>query len=182
MDILRLLADLESMIDRPREFLGIVFGLNRDEITMQISKIRASLPQELKNAASTMRESDRILEEARTDATGILDNARKEAERIHAEARAEAERTMDQARLQQQQLVAESEILKLSKSQSEEIRAAADREALSMRRGAEKYSYDVLTQMEGVLGKAITAIERGKSEIAPEKAAVPAPREKAITR
>ena len=49
---------------------------------------------------------------------------------------------------------------------------------MSMRRGAEKYTYDVLTQMEGVLGKALTAIERGKGEITPEKAPVPAPREK----
>lgn len=180
MDILRQLEDLKEMIDAPTSFLGIVVGLDRDEIGMQISKIRASLPQELKNAASTMRESDRILEEARADATGILENARKEAERIVAESRVEAERNAEQARLQQERMVSESEILKLSKAQSEEIRAAADRDALNMRRGAEKYTYDVLTQMEGVLSKAMTAIERGKSEITPEKAApLPAPREKA---
>lgn len=179
MDILRQLEELKSMIDEPKEFMGIVFGLNRDEIGMQISKIRASLPQELKNAASTMRESDRILDEARADATGILENARKESERIQAEARTEAERMLDQARIQQERLVSESEILKLSKAQSEEIRASADRDATSMRRGAEKYAYDVLTQLEGVVGKAMTTIERGKSEMAPEKAPLPAPREKA---
>lgn len=179
MDILRLLEDLKTMIDAPKEFMGLVFGMDRDEIGMQISKIRASLPQELKNAASTMRESDRILEDARTDATGILENARNEADRIHAEARTEAERTLDQARLQQERMVAESEILKLSKAQSEEIRSSADRDAMNMRRGAEKYAYDVLTQLEGVVGKAMTTIERGKNEMAPEKAVVPAPREKA---
>lgn len=191
MDILRQLEDLKNMIDAPKEFLGLIFGLDRDEIGMQISKIRASLPQELKNAASTMRESDRILEEARADATGILDSARKEAERIVAESRTEAERiategrlhqerVLAEAKLQQERMVSESEILKLSKAQSEEIRAAADRDALSMRRGAEKYTYDVLTQMESVLGKAMTAIERGKSEIAPEKnAPAPVVREKA---
>ena len=180
MDILRQLEDLKTMIDSPKEFMGIVFGMNRDDIGMQISKIRASLPQELKNAASTMRESDRILEEARADATGILENARKESERILSEARTEAERHLEQGRLQQERMVADSEILKLSKAQCEEIRASADRDALNMRRGAEKYTYDVLTQMEGVLGKAMTAIERGKSEIAPDaKPPLPAPREKA---
>lgn len=191
MDILRQLADLENMIEGPWSLGPLTWGLNRDEIVMQISKIRASLPQELKNAASTMRESDRILEEARTDATGILENSRKEAERIIAESRMESERILDESRihqervlaeskLQQDRMVSESEILKLSKAQSEEIRGAADRDALSMRRGAEKYSYDVLTQMEVVLGKAMTAIERGKGEIAPENK-VPAPvvREKA---
>ena len=179
MDILRLLEDLKEMIDAPKGGMGIVFGMDRDEIGMQISKIRASLPQELKNAASTMRESDRILEEARTDAAGILDSARKESERIQAEARTEAERTLDQARLQQERMLAESEILKLSKAQSEEIRAAADRGGMNMRRGAEKYAYDVLTQLEGVVGKAMTTIERGKNEMAPDKSIVPANREKA---
>ena len=191
MDILRQLADLENMIEGPWSLGPLTWGLNRDEIVMQISKIRASLPQELKNAASTMRESDRILEEARADATGILENSRKEAERIVAESRTESEKILNESRihqervlaeskLQQERMVADSEILKLSKAQSEEIRAAADRDALSMRRGAEKYSYDVLTQMEVVLGKAMTAIERGKGEIAPEnKAPVPVVREKA---
>lgn len=191
MDILRQLSDLENMIEGPWSLGPLTWGLNRDEIVMQISKIRASLPQELKNAASTMRESDRILEEARADATGILENARKEAERIVAESRTESERMINESRvhqervlaeskLQQERMVSESEILKLSKVQSEEIRAGADRDALSMRRGAEKYSYDVLTQMEVVLGKAMTAIERGKSEIAPENKAPANPvREKA---
>lgn len=180
MDILRQLEDLKTMIDSPKEFLGLVWGLDRDEIGMQISKIRASLPQELKNAASTMRESDRIMEEARADAATLLDNARKEAERIHAEARTEAERVIEQGRLEQSRMLADSEILKLSKAQSEEIRAAADRDALNMRRGAEKYAYDVLAQLEGVIGKAMTTIERGKNDLAPDKAAaLPANREKA---
>ena len=180
MDILRQLADLEKMIEDPWSMGPVTWGLDREEIVMQISKIRASLPQELKNAASMVRESDRILEEARADATGILENARKEADRIQAEARVEAERSLEQGRLQQERMVADSEILKLSKAQSDEIRASADRDALSMRRGAEKYTYDVLTQMESVLGKAMTAIERGKSEIAPDaKPAPPQNREKA---
>ena len=115
------------------------------------------------------RRADRIVAESRT-----------EAERVLSEARLHQERVAGEARLQQERMVADSEILKLSKAQSEEIRAAADRDALSMRRGAEKYTYDVLTQMEGVLGKAMTAIERGKSEIAPDRGApVPVVREKA---
>ena len=169
MDILRQLEDLKDMIEAPKQFAGLIYGMDRDEIGMQISKIRASLPQELKNAASTVRESDRILEEARADAGNILESARKESERIQAEAKTEAERTLDQARLQQERMVAESEILKLSKAQSEEIRASADRDAMSMRRGAEKYAYDVLAHLEGVVGKAMTSIERGKNEMASDK-------------
>jgi cell division septum initiation protein DivIVA len=179
MDILRLLDDLSDMtVEKPRYFGPLAFGLNRDEIAMQIAKVRASLPNELKAAVATVRESDRIVETAREDATMTLENARKEADRIVSEARSEAERQLEQARLQQQSMVHESEILKLSKAQSEEIRNAADRDATQMRRGAEKYAYDVLTQLEGVVGKVMTTIDLGKQEIGPREVPTVLAREK----
>jgi cell division septum initiation protein DivIVA len=180
MDILRLLEQLNGMIEGPPHFGPITWGLNRDEITMHIAKIRASLPQELKVAVSTVRESERIIDTAREDATSTLGNARREAERIVNESRHEAQRIVEEAKLQQERMVAESEILKLTKAQSEEIRNSADRDSLQMKRGAEKYAYDVLTQLEGVVGKVMTTIERGKHEIQKNDAPTPAqPREKA---
>lgn len=181
MDILRLLDELSKLIENTPSFGPLTWGLNRDEISMQIAKIRASLPQELKVAVSTVRESERIIEGAKEDATMTLESARKEVERLQAEARAEGERMIEQARLQQERMVAESEILKLSKAQAEEIRSAADREAAQMRRGAEKYAFDVLGQLEGVVGKVMTTIERGKQEMHRPEPANPQtlPREKA---
>jgi cell division septum initiation protein DivIVA len=180
MDILRLLEELMQLIDDTPRFGPVTWGLNRDEISMQISKIRASLPQELKAAVSTVRESDRILEVARQDAHSTLGHAQSEADRILAAARKDAERIVEEARLQQERLVAESEILKLSKAQSDEIRNSADRDAVNMRRGAEKYAYDVLSQLEGVVGKVATTIERSKQELNPatEKMPVNLPRER----
>ena len=53
---------------------------------------------------------------------------------------------------------------------------------MQMRRGAEKYAHDVLSQLEGVVGKVLTTIERGKNEVNarqdPAPAPVAAPREK----
>lgn len=181
MDILRLLDQLHELaVDSPKSLGPIVWGLNKDEISMQIAKVRASLPSEVKAAAATVRESDRIVESAKVDANSTLDGAKKDGERLIEEARLEAVRILEQAKLQQQQMVSESEILKLSKAQSEEIRNSADRDALAMRRGAEKYALDVLTQLEGVVGKVATTIERGKREMdRPEPAGVGVVREKA---
>lgn len=179
MDIIRLLDELGKLIDDTPNFGPVTWGLNRDEISMQISKIRASLPQELKAAVSTVRESDRILEQAREDATGTLDNARREVERIQVEARQEAQRIIDQARLQQEQMIVDHEVYKIAKAQAEEIRNAADRDATQLRRGADKYAYDVLSQIEGVVGKVMTTLERGKQDLEPSVQPNPAlPREK----
>jgi cell division septum initiation protein DivIVA len=186
MDILKILDQVEEVaVRQPRTHLWGLFytGLNTEEVSMQIAKVRASLPNELKEAISTVRDSDRIVETAREDASVTLENARKEAERIVAEARAESASLVEQGRLQQERMVNESEILKLSKAQSEELRNAADRDAVQMRRGAEKYAFDVLSQLEGVVSKVMTTIERGKGEVAPPDGValvggVPAPRER----
>jgi cell division septum initiation protein DivIVA len=166
MDILRILDELkEVVVERPRYIGPIAWGIDQEEVNIMISKVRASLPQEMKQAVSTVRESQRILEGAKEDAGSTIENARKEAERIVSEAKKDAERIIDQAKIQQERMVSESEILKLSKAQSEEIRNAADRDAVQMRRGAERFSMDVLNQLEGVVGKVMSTIERGKQEL-----------------
>jgi len=181
MDILRLLDELANLIDVPH--IGkLSWGLDRDEISMHISKVRASLPQDLKTAVNTARESERILDAAREDANLTVEAARKEGERMLAEAKKECERIIEQARLQQDRMVHESEILKLSKAQSEEIRNAADRDSMNMRRGAEKYALDVLLQLEGVVGKVMTNIERGKQEMQPPQPPSPSPDKRERTR
>lgn len=165
MDILRLLDHLAELVDKPKSFAGLTWGFNKDEISMQIAKVKASVPTEMKQAAQTVRESERIVDTAREDATMTLEGARKEAERVLTEAKAEAERIVEQAKLQQERMVHESEILKLAKAQSEEIRGSADRDAVQMRRGAEGYAHEVLVQLESVVGRALQTIERGKTEI-----------------
>lgn len=164
MDVLRLLSDLEEMIEAPRSTLGYI-RLNRDDVGMQIAKIRASLPQEVKAAASTVRETERILETASEAASSTIESARREADRVIKEGREEAERILEQARLLQTQMVSESEVLKLSKAQSQEIRNQADQEAIALRRGAESYAYEVLTHLETVVGKVTMTIDKGKQEI-----------------
>lgn len=164
MDILRLLEQLEDMTVHQKGFMGFI-RIDKDEIGMQISKIRASLPTELKQAVQTVRESERIVDSARVDATMTLESAQKEAERILLEARRESEKIVEAGKVQQERMVHESEILKLAKAQSEEIRNSADKDAVQMRRGAEDYAYSVLSQLEGVVGKTMQVIERGKSDL-----------------
>lgn len=173
MDILRLLEELQEItVEKPRSVFGLTWNYNREEVLMQISKVRASLPQELKQAVNLTRESERIVESAREDAATTIENGRREFQRLVDEAKEEAARIVEQARLHQQQMLAESEVLKIAKAQAEELRNTADREAANMRRGAENYAYDVLSQLENVVGKVMTTIERGKSEVRDD---VPAP-------
>lgn len=180
LDLLKMLENLhELVVDRPRKvFPRLIWGLDVDEASMQIAKIRASLPTELKQAVTVTRESERIVESAREDASLTLESAKREADRIVADAKREAERLVEQARIQQAQMISESEILKLTKAQCEEIRNAAEREASHLKRGAEKYAFDVLTQLENVTAKIMTNVDRGKSELQRAEANAPVGRER----
>ncbi|MEQ1823005.1 MAG: hypothetical protein ABL949_10880 [Fimbriimonadaceae bacterium] len=181
MEILKLLDELkEAAVDRPHTFIGLTIGLDKDEILNKISKVRAALPTEVKQAQQTVRESDRIVESAREDATNTLDAARREAERLISDARQEADKVLAHAQAQQDRMTHESEILKLAKAQSEEVRSLAERDSIQVRRGAESYALDVLNQLETVVGRLMTAIERGKSEIQPrdDRPVVPTVRDK----
>jgi cell division septum initiation protein DivIVA len=179
-----MLEDLEELaVERPRSLGPICFGLNRDEIQMTISKVRASLPGEVKQAQTLTREAERHIEMARDEASKTIESAQREAERLIDEARKEADRLVNEAKLGQERLLAENEILKLAKAQADEIRSTADRDAGAMRRGAEDYAYNVLDQLGNVVTKAMTTIDRGRAEIKPnviEHGVVPArEREKA---
>ena len=167
MDIIRLLDELNDLaVEQPRQIIGpLYWGFNPEEVGMMITKIRSSLPQEMRVAATTVRETDRILENAKEDAAQTVEKARIESDRMIADANREVERLIEQARLQQERMINDSEILKLTKAQSEEIRNSADRDAIQMRRGAEKYAFDVLSQLEGVVGKVMSTIEAGKREV-----------------
>lgn len=165
-DILRMLQELhDQIVDEPRYFGKVAYGINRDEVSIQIAKIRASLPAELKEASAKVKESERIVDSARVDASATVDAAKRDAERMLGETKKEAERVLEQARLQQERLVSDSEILKLAKAQAEEIRNSAERDANQVRRGAEKYAHDVLLQLEGVVGKVMSVVERGRQDL-----------------
>ncbi|MBS1713643.1 MAG: hypothetical protein JST30_04830 [Armatimonadetes bacterium] len=176
IDVLRLLENLKTLAQRPRRALGVTFGYDPDEMVMQIEKIRASLPREVKDAATIAKETDRILESAKEEADRSVDQAGSQAQRILAEAKAEAERIVTQAKLQQEQLLSESEVFKLAKAQADEVRHNAEREASQMRRGADRYAHDVLSKLEASVGKILAQVEKGRSELETverEPAAVP---------
>lgn len=165
VDVIRLIDKLKEELGGYRSYFGVTFGLNCDDVVMQLEKIQAHLPTQMREAANLARESERILHDATTDAEEKLASAKRDSEQMLKEAHAEAERIVEQARLQQESLISESEVLKLAKAQAEDIRNTSERESRQMRREADKYAHEVLTSVEGTLSRMLTQVERGKNEL-----------------
>lgn len=170
IDVLRLLDNLNSLAEKPRSFIGLTVGYNRQEFQIQIDRIKGSLPRDVKDASNLLRETERVMEAADDEANRIIDQGRREAARAIEEATQEAGRIMEHARITQAQMISEAEVLKLAKAQAEELRRTAENEAAQLRREADRFAYDTLDNLEAVVSKVMSTVERGRAELDRPKA------------
>lgn len=166
IDVLRLLENLNSLAEKPRSFMGVTLGFNRQEFQIMIDRIKGSLPREVKDASNLLRETERVKEGAEDEASRIIDQGRREAARVVEEANQQSTRILEQARIQQQQMLSENEVLKIAKAQAEELRRNVETEVAALRRDVDKFAFDTLDNLEAVIGRVMSTVERGRSELA----------------
>lgn len=153
-DILKLLDDLEDLVDNSKPFIGRAWGISLDEFNVLVNKIRASLPDEVRRAKSVAGDSDRIVMAAKEEAEMINEQAIEESNRIVEEARQMASRLIDT-----------SEINKLAKAQAQEIMASAEASSREIRRSADEYAREVLSAIENHLAKVMGTLQKGREKL-----------------
>ena len=145
MDVLVLIDKLDELVLNARGVpMSNQVRLDRDEIEDIISHMRATIPEEIKQARWIVKERQEMLAEAK-----------REAERLISEARESAAREASQ-----------QEIVKLAERQAEDIVTDARRKAREMRMGADDYADSILENMETNLTKFLAAVQRGRDRLA----------------
>ena len=165
MDILKMIEELRAQLEAPKGFGKLLWGLNRDECLMLVSKIRASLPEQVKSADKLTRESERILHTSRQDAQAEIERAKREGEKIKEEALREAERILEQASLQQAKMLDESEVLRLANEEAKRLLEHTHEECRNLRRGADQYAGDVLEELEDAVSRVMMTIQNGRQRL-----------------
>jgi cell division septum initiation protein DivIVA len=105
--------------------------------------MRATIPEEIKQARWIVKERQEML----------------------AEAKREAERIVKEARDEQTQLISEEEIVRQAERQADEIVEDARAREREIRLGAEDYADDILNTLEVNLEKFIAAVQRGRDRL-----------------
>jgi len=148
MDILHLIDRLEEAIKGSRRlvFSGLRL-VDERRIWPMLDQMRISIPDEVRRAERIIREKERTL----------------------AQAHEEAERIVELARSEAAQLTAEHIVAQAAEEQAIAIRERAEREAESVRVGADDYAFDTLCQLEQELKRALTVIENGIRAIQVER-------------
>src|SRR6478735_2424014 len=144
MDVLVLIDKLDDLIHNARPVpLTDQVRVDREEIYDLLDQMRATIPEEIKQARWIVKERQEML----------------------AEAKREAERVVKEARDQQARLISDEEVYKQAERAAEEILEDARETERQIRLGAEDYADEILSTLEVNLEKFLAAVRRGRDRL-----------------
>src|SRR3954454_21101130 len=145
MDVLVLIDKLDDVVHNARPVpLTDQVRVDREEIYDLLDQMRATIPEEIKQARWIVKERQEML----------------------AEAKREAERIVKEAHDEQLRLVSEQEVVKQAENHAEDIIEEARAREREIRLGAEDYADDILNTLEVNLEKFLAAVQRGRDRLA----------------
>src|SRR5579871_1580129 len=144
MDVLVLIDKLDDLVHNAKTVpLTDQVRVDSDEIYEIIDQMRATIPEEIKQARWIVKERQEMLAEAK-----------REVDRLLAEAREQAVREASQ-----------TEIVKIAERQAEDIIDDARRQAREMRLEMEDWADNNLASLEVNLERFLTAVKRGRERL-----------------
>src|SRR5215207_7425126 len=144
MDVLVLIDKLDDLVHNAKAVpLTDQVRIDREEIYEILDQMRATIPEEIKQARWIVKERQEMLAEAKRECDRILGEAREQAAR-------EASQT---------------EIVKLAERQAQEIIDESRRQARETRLEMEDWADSILSTLEVNLDKFLGAVKRGRERL-----------------
>ena len=144
MDVLVLIDKLDDLVHNAKQVpLTDQVRVDKEEIYDLLDQMRATIPEEIKQARWIVKERQEML----------------------AEAKREAERIVKEARERQDRLISNEEVMKAAERQAEDILEEAQVREREIRLGAEDYADEILNTLEINLTKFIAAVQRGRERL-----------------
>jgi len=144
MDVLVFIDKLDDLVHNAKAVpLTDQVRIDRDEIYDILDQMRATIPDEIKQARWIVKERQEMLAEAKRECDRMLGEAREQAIR-------EASQT---------------EIVKLAERQAQEVIDDARRQARETKLEMEDWADSILSTLEVNLEKFLTAVRRGRERL-----------------
>ena len=144
MDVLVLIDKLDDLVHNAKQVpLTDQVRVDKEEIYDLLDQMRATIPEEIKQARWIVKERQEML----------------------AEAKREAERIVKEARERQDRLISNEEVMKSAERAAEDIIDEAQAREREIRLGAEDYADEILNTLEINLSKFIAAMQRGREHM-----------------
>ena len=143
---------LESALDeaKPILFFPGSVRVDRDEFTEQLDQLKKMMPVQLERASALMRESERRLESAQTQANAII-----------ASAQSRAADTVREANEQAQFLAGQENVTELARQKARGILDQAQAKADKLTQNADKYCITMMESLQQQVDKIGTGVQAG---------------------
>jgi cell division septum initiation protein DivIVA len=168
MDVLVLIDKLDDLVHNAKQVpLTDQVRVDKEEIYDILDQMRATIPEEIKQARWIVKERQEMLAEAKREAERIVKEARERQSQLISEQEVtkQAERIVKEARERQSQLISEQEVTKQAERAAEDIIEDARAREREIRLGAEDYADEILNTLEVNLSKFIAAVQRGRERL-----------------
>ncbi len=143
MDALEMIDKIEEMVEKSKKLpFSSNAIINENELYDLLDELRSILPEELKQARWIVKEREGMIEEAKRQSSRIVKDA-EERSRV---------------------LVSETEVLKNANKKAEELMSMVEAKARTIRLEAEDYADEKLANLEAVLHKLLSAVEKGREQ------------------
>jgi vacuolar-type H+-ATPase subunit H len=169
VDITGRIQQLEELIMEAKSMpLSTSVLVNREEALELIQEMRASLPEEIKQARWVVKDREQLLTKARKDSEGIIQQALEEQGRLVAQEEVvkasvrEAERVLEEAREQARQIRHEAEDYMDQKLAAFEATLTRALEQIAEIREAQEGQ---LSRIQDQLAKTLQQVERGRERL-----------------
>jgi cell division septum initiation protein DivIVA len=144
VDVLQLIDRLEQVVSAGTRLpLSSRVIIDEQEFLDVIDQLRVTVPEEIKQARRFSQERDRVLAQAESEAEKIIQAAQERA-------------TV---------LLQENEIVRMADDEAKRVVAEADRYAEDLKRGADQYTFEVLSGLENELTKLLVTTRKGRATL-----------------
>lgn len=139
-----IIDSLEQQLDEAKSsiFTPSQVRIDRDAFASQLDELKAMLPVQLERASALMREAERRLENAQTQANAVVSSAQSRAADIVRDAQEQA-----------QFLAGQDNITNIAKQKARAILDQAQTQADKLTSGANQYCTDVMQSLQDQLDK-----------------------------
>lgn len=143
-DVINLLNEVEEIIDHGMKIpmTGKVM-VDDTAIFELLDRIRAAMPEEITNAKWVLKERQRILDEAQTEANSLIEQGKTYVDKM----------------------AVENEVVKQAQNYGEEIVRKAQIFADDIKVGAVQYADELLQHVEQSLGKTLESLRNNREEL-----------------
>lgn len=144
MELFNVINEMEELIESsPKVPMTKRVLVDEDRLLDYLDRIRATLPEELRQAKWILQERDKVITDSKREAVRIIEDAEKQLEK----------KAID------------SEITRKAHEMSEEIRLRSEEIARQIKQGAMDYADEMLGQLEEKINNILKQVQENRAEL-----------------